>query len=382
MYNKKSKLIMVLAALAVLALLLGIALNLDAVQRFDGSSSDTATKSCSLELNPLDDEVYLVNDVIVEWMNSDTSAMELYSTYRSVGKLDIPSPVTVAYTVSNMSDGVSVTSQTVEIAENEQLEDATVHTVPVHKRRVDIYNLKVDTQYYYRVTVSLSNGTKLVADDSFKTAQSPRLIYIDGARNVRDFGGYKTTDGKTIRQGLLYRGTELDGAASKKYYITEAGVNTMVNELGVVTEIDLRSSSVEGVKDTLGDSVTHNNYSYLAYTDTFTAHGNIKNREIFSLLAKEDTYPVYMHCSYGADRTGTFCYLLGALLGMSEEDLYSAWETSVFFAGGAFDEAMEDFQKHLNSFKGDTMQEKVENYVLSIGVTKNEINSIRNKFLY
>ena len=33
------------------------------------------------------------------------------------------------------------------------------------------------------------------------------------------------------------------------------------------------------------------------------------------------SYPIYMHCTYGMDRTGTMCYLLGALLGMSEEDI-------------------------------------------------------------
>lgn len=382
MYNKKSKLIIAVAALAALALLLGVTLGLDGSGRYNGPSSDITNGPCALELNTFDDEVYLVNDVIVEWMNSQKSAQALYDAYRSEGKLDIPMPVTISYTVSNLPLGVSVTAQTVEIAENEQLEDATVYNIAAHKRRIDIYNLLVNTQYYYRVTVNLSDGKQLVATDSFKTAQSPRMIYADGVRNLRDIGGGITADGKRIRQGLLYRGTELDGAGSKKYYITEAGVNTLVNELGIVSEIDLRSASFEGVKDTLGDGVTHNYYSYLAYMDTFTEHGNQKNKEIFSTLAKQDTYPVYLHCSYGADRTGTFCYLLCALLGMSEEDLLREWELSIFFAGGAFEEDMDKFLVHLNGLKGDTMQQKVENYLLSIGVTKSEINSIRNKFLY
>lgn len=382
MYNKKSKFIIALSAVAVLVLLLGITLGLDGNQRYNGPSSDITTGPCRLELNRFDDEVYLVNDVVVEWMNSEKSAQSLYDAFRSEGKLDLPMSVTVSYTVSNLPLGVSVTAQTVEVAENEQFDNATVHTVAAHKRRLDIFNLKVNTQYYYRVTVNLSDGRRLVETDSFKTAQSPRFIYVDGVRNVRDIGGYKTVDGKTIRQGLFYRGTEADGAGSKKYFITEAGVDTFVNELGIVTELDLRSSTFEGVKDTLGDTVKHSYHSYLAYMDTFTEHGNKKNKELFSILAKEETYPVYLHCSYGADRTGTFCYLLGALLGMSEEDLHREWELSIFFAGGAFEEDMEKFLAHLSTFKGDTIQQKVENYLLSIGVTKSEINSIRNKFLY
>ena len=38
-------------------------------------------------------------------------------------------------------------------------------------------------------------------------------------------------------------------------------------------------------------------------------------------IADENRYPVYIHCTGGADRTGTLAFLINALLGVGEDDL-------------------------------------------------------------
>ena len=45
-------------------------------------------------------------------------------------------------------------------------------------------------------------------------ARRDRLVALEGAQNFRDIGGYRTTDGRTVRWGLLYRSSELSHLTS------------------------------------------------------------------------------------------------------------------------------------------------------------------------
>ena len=109
--------------------------------------------------------------------------------------------------------------------------------------------------------------------------------------------------------------------------------------------------------------------------------GNEKMREVFSALAVKENYPVYLHCSDGKDRTGMVCYLLEALLGVSEEDCKREWELSALANGDGNAEGVSQFIAKLNKVEGVTLKEKTETYLLSIGVKQDQIDSIRNIFL-
>ena len=87
-----------------------------------------------------------------------------------------------------------------------------------------------------------------------------------------------------------------------------------------------------------------------------------------------------MHCTYGRDRTGTICCLLEALLGVSEEDLWREYQLSALDEK-YLDSSFDRFMVALDNLEGDTLQQKTENYLLSIGVTAEEIASIREIFL-
>lgn len=361
--------------------LLWIANIIDNRQTVTAPPTEARKEECSIALNPIEGEVYLVNNAVVEWMKGEHSAKALYNALREDGRLDTPLPAVLPYAVENIPAQLSIVSQIVEVSEHEDFSNARVVSVEPQHRRAIIYNLCTNRNYYYRVTVTLSDGQQVSAQSTFKTADTPRFIQIDGVRGCRDIGGHRTMDGKVIRQGMIYRGTELDAAISNKYEVTEAGVQTMLNELNIRTEMDLRASSTPGAKDMLGASVGHPYFTFLSYNESFTDHGKRKVKEIFTMLADEEIYPLYFHCTYGADRTGTICYLLEAVLGLSEEDLYREWELSAFLVGGAFEEDMAMFVETLRSYEGETMPEKVENYLLSIGVTIEEMNSIREIML-
>ena len=54
----------------------------------------------------------------------------------------------------------------------------------------------------------------------------------------------------------------------------------------------------------------------------------------FKLYTDYNNYPILFHCTSGADRTGTFAFLLCGMLGVEVGDLYKDFELTCFSMGG------------------------------------------------
>ena len=204
-------------------------------------------------------------------------------------------------------------------------------------------------------------------------------VDINGVKNVRDLGGWVTTDGKKIKEKMIIRGAELDGVVDPESKITAVGINTMLNDIKVKTEMDLRSPEVGG-KDMLGDTVTHKYYDATVYADAFTEEGKANIKEIFTDLANPDNYPIYVHCTHGIDRTGTVCYILEAALGLSETDATTEYSLSNWFRTYNR-QKLNTLKAGLNSYSGKTLKDKATAYLIDCGVTESQINTIRNTLL-
>ncbi|MBQ4121755.1 MAG: tyrosine-protein phosphatase [Clostridia bacterium] len=265
-------------------------------------------------------------------------------------------------------------------SENADLSNAVQVALDGNKRSLEIDNLKTGTEYYYKVSVEGKDFT-----GSFKTAASTRFVKIEGLNNARDIGGYTTLDGKTIKQGMIIRGAEYDGLVESTYQLSKESLTYMQDTFGFAYDMDLRNADIFTGEYTsyLGKDVRHAFYTAPKYGEIFDASYKDSLNRIFSDLAKEENYPMYLHCTYGADRTGTIVFLLQAVLNMSEEEITREYQRTGFSdAGYAASEKYDIILSGLAGKAGNTLQEKTIRFLIDdIGITEEQIDSIQNILL-
>jgi hypothetical protein len=243
---------------------------------------------------------------------------------------------------------------------------------------VALENLQINTTYY----LYIQNGDIKSEVKTFNIeSHAPRVLDIDGLTNARDLGGYITDDGTYTNQGLIYRTSRLNENESTLPLITKAGVAEMTKHLKIKSELDLRrvdNNENGGITESpLGEGVNY-------YSVPMKSGGNciILNEDViknaFEVLGNKDNYPVVIHCSIGTDRTGMLCFLINALLGVSEEDLYKDYLFSNFANIGG-NRTPSTIKGYIDTFKysdGKTLAEKTKSYLIEIGVSEEDINTV------
>ncbi len=356
-------------------------------------NTTASTSTSSPDTTAAEDHVSLNISVFLEpqpltaaWINTylsasaDTSINQIIAQqFESTDfvRQDRPETVTMNFGLSGLPESCVVRQVQVELSESLDFSQATSWE-PVHKSSATFYNLKTGTTYYYQVRFTLSTRITRTCSGFFTTAEGPRLLSIDGIANVRDIGGWKTADGQTIHQGLLYRGSELDGVTDPAYTLTADGIDEMLNTLGICYDLDLRANTGEATGTyILGSDAIHQNFPLEAFgSDSAAVIG-----DIFRQLAEPANYPMYLHCTDGTANTGAVCLILEALLGVSQEDLVRDYELSALYSGSVSLEPMEQVLSLLQTYDGESLQQQAENYLLSCGVTQTELDSIRSIFL-
>jgi len=261
-----------------------------------------------------------------------------------------------------------------------------------NRTSVHITNLEIGRKYCWSVC-RLNSGESVAAE--FETEnRAPRLLRAGGVWNFRDLGGWKTVDGRRVREGMILRSAGLrasskssGGFFDKKIEmgvqrVTPAGLETLRNEFHVKTDLELRTpQETAGMTGSLlGDGVKWECISFAAYD---FIDNSIRGREpfakIFRIFTKAENYPILMHCSGGRDRTGTLAFLLNGLLGVPEDDLCRDWEMSIFNDRGmGFNSArIQRLLDYLKTFPGKNMNEQIEAYVRSCGISSAEIAAFR-----
>ena len=266
------------------------------------------------------------------------------------------------------------------LSEDSSFADAKQYDLDKDQTSISIDNLKTGTTYHYQVEVSGKQYT-----GTFQTAASNRFLSVPGVENLRDIGGYQTLDGKTIKQGLLIRGCELDGIKNAEYFLADGDVAAVQDTFGFVYDLDLRSPEIiEGeCPSRLGADVPHKFYDAPTYAQIFRSEYQESLRQIFTDLADPAKYPMYLHCTWGRDRTGTVVLLLQGLLNVSKEDLMHEYRLTGYVTPAvATNNKMDVVFMQLDGYEGDTLQEKIADFLITtVGITQEQIESIQSIFL-
>lgn len=257
-------------------------------------------------------------------------------------------------------DGTDV--YTLEVSENEAF--TAPMTVKTGEDRALLDNFKIGQTYFWRV-----NGGEV---RSFTTKNEvPRFIRIPDVLNVRDIGG------TSMKQGMVYRGSELDF-----YPITDEGRKIFTEQLKIKTDLDLRATSQtdkRGGISAAGESVVFKPLPYRPYGEVFEEQHREGIVRIMEFLADETIYPIYIHCSGGADRAGMIALYLRSICGESDEDIHRDYEMTSLSTYAGYVNKTGFRHRYMNGYNtlldgieqyapGGTIREKAIAFLLDCGV--------------
>lgn len=305
---------------------------------------------------------------------------------------ELPNPINLSWKVTSAKNYI------IQISENSDMSNSWEFTTK--KKQFNLYNCKTGTKYYWRIIANYKSNSFTSDISTFNVKSGgPRNLLVNGINNIRDIGGYTTDEGKIINQGLIYRSAKMNesSVSTIRYTITDNGIETMRNQLGIKTDIDLRKIEIDedGVNEIggltyspLGEDINYVNcpmyYEGSAVIGHTSAAKDAFNKEnikkMFETLGNVDNYPIVFHCTQGKDRTGALAYLMETLLGMNINDIYHDYLfTNMSKIGGYCNyKAFSGYNYYLNKLEGESLKEKAFNYLLSIGVSEENINNFIN----
>ena len=168
--------------------------------------------------------------------------------------------------------------------------------------------------------------------------------------------------------------------------IDDGNRSLFLDTLGIKSDIDLRSDGecygMEG--SPLGPTVTWFHISSAAYAGMQSGWGREAFTKVFRIFLDPANYPIDFHCIAGQDRTGAVAFIVNALLGVAEEELFLDWESTGFWNGSSSFNHQRLFNNLYHGFDqwpGATINERVEAYVLSLGFTRDDIQTLRDIML-
>lgn len=194
--------------------------------------------------------------------------------------------------------------------------------------KVSIGNLIPGKEYAYAI---FDEKGDTVQYGDITTEGKVRMLCLPTIHNVRDLGGWTTSNFGTLRYGLLYRGSD----AREGYYgtLVDEKDREEARRLGIGAELEFREVSAYGRPESsgFGEGVRYLLLDCKDGTDFYvTQTDNLTKAFRFVLANLKEGIPTYIHCAWGADRTGKFCALLEGLLDVRISNIYTDYELTSF----------------------------------------------------
>jgi protein-tyrosine phosphatase len=192
-----------------------------------------------------------------------------------------------------------------------------------------------------------------------------------GVVNARDLGGTPLADGGAVACGAVYRGPPLANFSAQACDAFAA--------LGIRTVIDLRIESERGGKQdspcvaaaahiVLAPMPVPYSVSPKDYVADVNATTSIA--KAFEVLGDPAAYPVYVHCTWGRDRTGVFSAIVLLALGASREAILKEYLLSQSTVGAYPDSLVAVFDEI-------DRQGGIEAYLTAAGIPAEQVATLR-----
>jgi len=240
---------------------------------------------------------------------------------------------------------------------------------------------------------------------------SERRILAEGTFQARDAGMYPVANGKSVRQGVLYRADALSS-------LSDADL-AEISALGVALVVDLREKiEADAAPDVLPAAVDYRRipiFEETLFSHDFSAFPTLLGQyqlvldnhapklvEAISAIAQHKGAPVIVHCTAGKDRTGLIIALIHLVLGVDEETVLLDYGASEIILGAKFNGAVRDLyqkaglprailgadpRKAPPSYLAETLAEirrrfgSVESFLIDNGMQQEDLDSLRANFL-
>jgi len=258
-------------------------------------------------------------------------------------------------------------------------------------------------------------------NNSFQTEEH-RLLPMDGSHNTRELGGYKTTDGKTIKWGKLFRSDKLsDISKTDQAYLQNLGIKKIVDfrseqekaedpniiptgisyvEMPISVDGAMRSK-IEAV---LKGETDREVQSFLidANKEFVTNYADVYENFLRGLI--DEDAPTLFHCTAGKDRAGFAAAITLIALGVSKEDVINDYMKTNAFTQERIEEILGQIEL-MSLYQSDveilrpllgveqiyietafrTAEKKygsLENFIRNgLNISDEDIQKLRNKFL-
>ncbi len=326
--------------------------------------------SCNNKPNVVIDGKSIHTELQSQFLADDYNKISIYA--KGKAELSLPEPITIDLnTLESIENCIFV------LSEDKDFKVETLN-IKLEDRNLEIYNLKIQIPYYYKV---VNSNDEVILNNSFIVNDNLiRNLYVDGVTNFRDLGGALTNDKNRIKQGLIYRSSKWTADDGTDPLITDKGKETIANVLKIKTELDLRETS-DNENGGLTQSAVEG-VNYISFPLKSGGNCLLLNKEslndLFKILADESNYPLVFHCSIGTDRTGMVAFVIENLLGVSKDDVYRDYLFSNFgnINTSRTKSAIDNMYSTINSAKGDNNSEKMYNYLINNGVNKEYIDKV------
>lgn len=203
---------------------------------------------------------------------------------------------------------------------------------------------------------------RLVPDSGSPLVVADRSLGLESARNFRDIGGYRTTDGHWVRPGLVYRSNKLSG-------LTDADQQRLVSQ-NLTLDVDLRNamerhddpdrlpagvtyqvadvvSLAHGIRFhdsalmTLAEAIAAGLFSGSSNLGQSIGYPFMVNfvgadyafHDLVTAVTTNTSGATVFHCSAGKDRTGWGTAVLLTLLGVPRETVEADFLASNEYTG-------------------------------------------------